>query len=662
MKINNISLLICAVTLLFFSSCQKNLLDIQPPSSITPDNFLKEESQLAAYAINQYSVFPGATYAQGVFGNDENTDNQVPPGHHNRFVPGQWLVPQSGGDWSFTTIYQCNYFLQTVLPRFNEGKISGNTDNIKHYIGEIYMIRAFIYFTKLMAVGDFPILKTTLLDQKETLIAASKRAPQNEVARFIISDLDSAAIFLKATAPDGKKNRISKACAQLLKSHVALYEATWLKYFKGTAFVPNGTNWPGASKDYNANYKFPGGTIDSEISYFFTQAMDAAKLVADATPLVINNGVLQQTSADAVNPYMNMYGDVDLTAYSEVLLWRQYDKGLGITHGMVIAAQGGNNTIGTTRGMVDGFLMANGLPIYAPQSGYAGDDLLSSVRKNRDGRLWLFLKEPGQINTLTPSPLNTHGVPVEKIPDITQSSGNQQYSTGYALRKGNNYDGAQGGNFLSYTGKIIFRGSEAYLNYMEACYEKNGSLDADAQKYWKAIRTRGGVDSDYQKTIDATDLNKEALNDWGVYSAGVMIDKTLYNIRRERRCELMSEGFRLMDLRRWRAMDQLITTPYHIEGFKLWGPMKDWYVASTLTYGIGDKSTVSAPSLSIYVRPFERSNTSLAFNGLKWTMAHYLNPIAIQHFILTTDGSDLTKSPISQNPGWPLIPSQGPAL
>ena len=73
--------------------------------------------------------------------------------------------------------------------------------------------------------------------------------------------------------------------------------------------------------------------------------------------------------------------------------------------------------------------------------------------------------------------------------------------------------------------------------------------------------------------------------------AGKLIDPTLYNIRRERRCELMAEGLRYMDLMRWRAMDQMIATPYHIEGFKLWGSMQEWYKnedgTSQLVYGNG---------------------------------------------------------------------------
>ena len=37
--------------------------------------------------------------------------------------------------------------------------------------------------------------------------------------------------------------RINRDVALLLKSRVALFEGTWLKYFKGTAFVPKGEGW-----------------------------------------------------------------------------------------------------------------------------------------------------------------------------------------------------------------------------------------------------------------------------------------------------------------------------------------------------------------------------------------------------------------------------------
>ncbi|MCO5242140.1 MAG: RagB/SusD family nutrient uptake outer membrane protein [Chitinophagaceae bacterium] len=671
MSANKIYFYIVAALSLTTLSCRKDFLEREPLSNITPENYLVEESQLGAYAIAHYNILPSHAIPPasnfGTFGNDAHTDNMAFMSYTERYIPGLWRVPASGGDWSFTDIYECNYFLQTVLPRFNQGKISGGQNMIKHYIGEMYFLRAYAYFTKLQSLGDFPILHNTLPDNKEVLTEASKRSPRNEVARFILSDLDSAYLFLQAAAPDGARNRLSKICAQIMKSRVALFEGTWLKYFKGTAFVPQGPGWPGASKDYNKDYKFPSGSIDGEIDFFLTEAMNSAKAVADAVPLVSNTMTAQSqttyddfATASMTNPYAAMFGSVDLKNFNEVLLWRRYDKGLNIAHNVVLYAGGGNYATGFTRGMVDGFLMKNGLPIYDPASGYHGDDQIADVRKERDGRLWLFLKEPGQRNMLIPS-VNPIPFPVEPAPRILDVSFETNYSTGYTIRKGINYDAAQVQVYYGgWTGSIIFRAAEAYLNYMEAVVEKTGALDAAAMTYWQQIRARAGVDPDYAKTIAATDLSKEALNDWGVYSGGNMVSPLLYNIRRERRSELMAEGFRYMDLRRWRAMDQMITTPYHIEGFKIWGPMQNWYAAGSLTYDIGDRSTMSSPTLSEYYRPYEKTATSLVYGGYKWHIAHYLSPIAAQHFLITSGDNNPASSPIYQNPNWPTNANEGP--
>lgn len=668
MTTSKISAFIFALTALGIVSCNKDFLDRQPLSNITPENYLVEESQLAAYTIARYNVLP--TFAQGgygTFGNDIHTDNMAFMNYDNRYVPGQWRVQPTGGDWSFTEIFQANYFLNTVLPRYNAGEITGNPATIAHYVGEMYFLRAWTYFSKLQALGDFPIVKTVLPDDRAILTAASERAPRTEVARFILSDLDSAAMLMLPVSPDGNKNRLSSVCAKLLKSRVALYEASWLENFKGTAFVPKGPGWPGADKAYNANYEFRSGNIDSEIDFLLDQAMASSKEVADMVPLVPNTMVDQsQTTyedfaqASSTNPYTAMFGSLDLKGFSEVLLWRRYDRGLSLGHNAVLYAGGGNYASGLTRGMVDAFLMKNGLPIYASGSGYIGDEELKDVRTNRDGRLWLFLKEPGQLNMLKTSVVPIP-YPIEPVPRILDVSFETKYSTGYSIRKGINYDAAEvqvyyGGS----TGSIVFRGVEAYLNYIEASYLKTGALNGTAIAYWQAIRQRAGVDPDIQKTIDATDMTIEAKNDWGTYTAGTMVDKTLYNIRRERRSELIAEGMRYMDLRRWRAMDQMISTPYHIEGFKLWGSMQDWYAPASLTYDIGDASTVSSPARSLYFRPYEKTATSLAYDGYRWHMAHYLNPISTQHFLITADNEDVSTSPIYQNPGWPILPNLGP--
>ncbi|MEO2070276.1 MAG: RagB/SusD family nutrient uptake outer membrane protein [Zunongwangia sp.] len=656
---NYINPLIILSVILLVVSCSDDFLERPPESEIIPEEYLYEESQLASYTVNLYGILPThGNWSFGTFGIDADTDNMADMDYDNKYVPGQWRVPQTDGSWSFGNIYNINYFLNTVLPRWENGEITGSEEGIEHYIGEAYFFRAYEYFNKVQALGDFPIVTETLVDEKEVLTEASKRNPRSEVVRFIISDLDSAATMMMGTSPDGNKNRLSRYAALLVKSRVALYEATWLKNFKGTAFVPNGSGWPGAEKEYNQGWQYEAGSIDAEIEWLLDQAMIAAEEVAGAYSLTPNNGVLQQSVSDGENPYVNMFSAEDMSEYNEVILWRDYDQGLGIVHNVPVYAMLGNYGVGLTKGLVDSFLMENGLPIYANGSGYEGDDYISEVRENRDDRLWLFLKEPGQVNVLYNEEAGTHVTPVEPIPDITNPSWDQGYSTGYAIRKGLNYDGAQANNGQGYTGSMVFRATEAYLNYIEASYLKNGNIDGTAASYWRAIRERAGVDTDFQKTIAATNMQIESEGDWGAYSAGQLIDPTLYNIRRERRNELFAEGLRWMDLKRWRSLDQLINNNYHIEGFKLWGPMQEWYDDGILVYDSGS-ATVSSPTRSEYLRPYEQTGAELVYDGYSWAMAHYLDPIAIQHFLITSENKNLSTSPIYQNPGWPLSANEG---
>ena len=355
-----------------------------------------------------------------------------------------------------------------------------------------------------------------------------------------------------------------------------------------------------------------------------------------------------------------MFCDIDMEKYNEVLLWRRYNTGLGVVNEVWQYGCAGNNGVGTTKSMIDAFILKNGEPIYVSpmwadeSSSYWGDNNIIHITKNRDTRADIFIKKPGQKNLHTSA--GDHGVVEEWGPNITASSVTEKYNTGYALRKGLNPDGKYTNNTQSIVGSIIFRTAEAYLNYIEAYYELHGSLDSYAEKYWKAIRRRAGIDEDYTKTIRLTDMSKEAETDWGAYSGGEIIDATRYNIRRERRCELMAEGLRSMDLHRWRSMDQMITKPYHILGMNLWQEMYgwDWYKDSNGNSILKEGENVSPRSFSTYLAPYHITANNIVYNGYKWNMAHYLDPIAAEHFLVTSSGDDLDSSPIYQNPGWPM--------
>lgn len=655
MKSTYIRNIVGAILLGFTVTACNDMLDITPPSSIIPEEYLTEESQLDSYMIARYATLPNAG---GGVGLDNNTDNEAGMNYSSNFTEGDKKVPETGGSWDFTEIYQINYFLDRVLPLYKEGKITGNKENIDHYIGEAYFFRGMQYFNKLVAIGDCPIIRNALSDNYEILLDNSKRMPRTEVARFIISDLDSAAMLMKSTSPDGKKNRMYKDIAYLFKSRVALYEGTWLKYFKGTAFVPNGQDWPGATREYNKGYQFQAGSIDEESKWFLQQAIEAADQVASRYELTANTGVIMQGPGDS-NPYVEMFSDVDMSKYAEILLWRDFDYGLGVVNNRAVDAGTTCTAIGLTRGLVQSYLMKDGLPYYA-SSLYQGDETSQKIAADRDDRIRVFMKQPGMTNIWLNIGQGTHGVITEpNLPDITNGVYTLRNNTGYLSRKYWHWDHALCNNWQGETGVQIFRAAEAYLNYIEAYYECYGNLDSKAANYWRKLRSRANIEEDYTKTIAATNMQKEAELDWAAYSAGnVLSDATLFNIRRERRNEFLSEGLRWNDLKRWRAMDQMMTKKYHIEGFKLWNTELVQQYADAgynLIYDKDPESNVSSPSLSDYLRPFEILKSNRAYAGYGWFMAHYLEPIAMQHFMITSEESDnYTDSPIYQNPYWPV--------
>lgn len=658
--IMNLKYTFCALCMgVGLMSCN-DYLDREPMSYVVPESYFTDASQLEAYVNGLYtSILPShGNWSYGIYGDDTHTDNQASQSYDNKYAKGQWKTSNNNDNWSFSNINSINYFFEVVLPKVEANEVNGDQSSISHYIGEMYFLRAYDYFYRLKKFGDYPILTTTQPDDLAVLTEASKRSPRNEVARFILSDLDKAVEYL--SVKDMETTRINKNAALLLKSRVSLFEGSWLKNFTGTAFVPGGEGWPGAQKDYQSGFSYEAGSIEDEYRWFFQQSMDAAKQVADAVPLTQNTGIVPQDGSDiakidAQNPYLAIFGTEELSSYPEVLLWRQYSKSLGVTHCVVVAAQHGDYGIGVTRGMVDGFLMQNGLPIYAQGSGYQGDQTIADVRTGRDPRLFVFLKEPGQKNILIENADGSHAVPVEPYPDLISTSSESGYSTGYALRKGSSFDQGQCGNGSCYTACPVMRAAEAYLNYIEADYELNGTLNATSRQYWTAIRARHeGMDTDFQKTIDATDMTEEAKNDWGAYTAGTVIDATRYNIRRERRCEYMAEGLRWMDLIRWRALDQMTTTPYRIEGMHIWNtPMQSWYDAEALA------ASVSPASRGEYIHPYETASSSLVYDGYTWAMAQYLDPLPIKQFLLTSeDGSNISTSPLYQNPYWPTSPDE----
>lgn len=676
MNIINIKnlLLGAAVTTAAFglTSCN-DLLDMKPISQITPGAYYQNADQLAAYLNNYYDSYLQMPYSgsmshswgqwnEGKAKSDWDTDIYCwGGGNTSLFADDHWEVSSGKalqGYYGGVRVY--NYFINTVLKQIENGTLP-NSEDVKNYLGEAYFFRALVYFRIMALYGDIPVITEVLPDENNVIVENSKRTPRNEVARFILSDLDKA-IEMCYTRSKFNGQRVNREAAQLIKSRIALFEGTFEKYHRGSGRVPGDANWPGAKMPYNQGKTF---NQEAEVKFFLTEAMNAAKEVADNADLAENNHKIDPVYGDKDdwNPYFNLFSQPSLANVNEALMWKQYNKDLGFYHLTGHSMVTGQNT-GFTRSFIQTFLMKNGMPIYADNSGYHGDVTLDNVKADRDERLQLFMwgestptySDPEMTGVEAGKPLPVYMEEDETdAAHITNTDASTRCITGYQQRKYYTYDAEQTRYSEQSTTNAcpIMRSAEALLNYMEADYELNGRLDSKSQEYWRTLRTRAGVDTDFQKTIDATDLSKEM--DFGRYSGTKLVDKTLYNIRRERVTELFSEGLRFADLIRWRGFDNMLTTKWIPEGCNFWDNMYKHYDPEIKCNGEND-AVVSAKSLGKYLRPYSKSMqpANELKDGYKWHEAYYLYPIGITDIRTASADRSLENSNLYQNLYWPV--------
>ncbi|WP_297089349.1 RagB/SusD family nutrient uptake outer membrane protein [uncultured Draconibacterium sp.] len=479
-------------------SCDEDYLERTPLDQISEPEFWKTASDLKLYSNWFYNKLPGwAGVGNGFSANPDNgTDvslyTTVPDGlNGNNTVP----TAASGTIWSWDEVRRANYFLANV------SKAEGDEASINQYTGEGYFFRAYFYYELLNRYGALPIIDK-YIDNTDTDYLYAARGPRNEVADFILADLDMAISLLKTKGDLSGEPRVSKEVAQLFKARVALFEGTWEKYHAGTEF----------------------GVSGSDGSAYLQQAADASKAVIDGGAFSLH--------AD----YGSIFNQTDLSGNKEVMLWRQYDY---ITYGRSYGndSQYFPNRSGYTRFAVRSYLCKDGLPVSVSPL-YKGDEMLDSLEINRDPRLAATVMVPGDIEII-----NSNGDTVFfSVPEL---SGNGMCPTAYETQKYRilNVD-EELNNVSKDLAKISFRYAEALLIYAEAKAElgtvSQGDLDVSINK----LRDRVGMPHLTMASITADP-------EWPDY--GYTLTDVLYEIRRERSVELLGEGFRSDDLRRWRA-------------------------------------------------------------------------------------------------------------
>lgn len=503
----NINYLVVGLMLFVTTSCE-DILDRPPLDEISNEAYWKTASDLKNYTMQFYTIFPtyGTPGGTGIFHADASygSDDAILV-DANTTLNGASPIINSGGEWTWNKIRSINIFFD------NYAQCKDKFSLWSQYLGEAYFFRAYLYFDKVQNYGDVPWYNKSLNMDSEELYKG--RDPRTLVVDSILSDLDKAVKFLNPIAKtEGGTNRLSKEVALLFKSRVALYEGSWQKYHAGTSF----------------------GTQGVDPKKYFRIAVDAAEELMNGDYTV---GIYGKNSDD----YGLMFGMDDMSSNHEILLWKAYDKSLGLSHDSQINHTSKTGGRSATMEFVEAFLSHDGEPIdyYELAKTKKGSEFLSYIGENADPRLRQTIWIPGDVMWN-----NSNGYKAFNLPYLGQS-GAFFNSTGYQLRKGVDITspgagGSQGGN--SVTGAIIFRFAEVLLNYAEAKYELDGSVDYN--KSINLLRKRVGM-PDFKVLKDP---NAKRFSNYGYE-----LSDELFEIRRERRVELGAEGYRNQDYRRWRA-------------------------------------------------------------------------------------------------------------
>lgn len=365
-------------------------------------------------------------------------------------------------------------------------------ESIKNnYAGLARFFRAWFYFEKMKRFGAVPWYSTPLETNSPELYKG--RDSRVLITDSILADLDFAIANLNTTK---NVSRVNKWTAMALKSRVCLFEGTFRKYHTYL-------------------------NLGSSANALLQQAVAAAEQV------MAGNVYKLYSTNQPQKDYMDLFSS-DHAKADEIILAEVYDTELKKFHAansiFNVATTGGG--VGLTKDLMDNYLMTNGKP-FSSVAGYDTMQFYPETR-NRDPRLAQTIRTPGYKRI---------GGTQELLPDFTAAP------TGYQVIKF--VSGVDQDNYSTNSNDVpLFRYAEVLLNFAEAKAELGSLTQTDVDRSINLLRKRAGV----------ANLVLSALQTDPLLTAQYpgITDNYILEVRRERRIELVMEGFRYYDIIRWK--------------------------------------------------------------------------------------------------------------
>ncbi|WP_294556636.1 RagB/SusD family nutrient uptake outer membrane protein [uncultured Bacteroides sp.] len=519
---------------LLVSSCLNDeFLEVYPKGQQTEGSVFTTNDNFKTYAWGLYNVFFGYTYDTGqtdeIFRGDFESDNMIKglAGYEGQWAYRKAKATDESKDWDYDYIRRVNLMLDNI------DNSEMNETEKEHWRSVGYFFRSYKYFQMLSKFGGIPWVEHALTEESPELYG--KRNTRDLVASNILSNLKYAEEHIGSDILVDGKNTINVYVVKALISRFALFEGTWRKYH---------------------------GLSDAD-----TYLKECARAAGDVI----------EEYPDVHPRYDELFNSETLDGVAGILLYKAYETGQ-LMHGLTRMVRTGESNIEATKDAVDSYLCKDGRPVSTTTSNYGGDKNIYGQFRDRDYRLYLTICPPylvkkdkgpstpewqytdnaedrefmdlmatisGETYHRLPSS-NFKGFTVQGQPHFKNMNWGQGWNASqmgfWVWKYYNTHTVATNANGVNTTDAPLFRVGEVMVNYAEAMCEL-GKLDQPAaDRSINKLRSRAGVAKMIVDDIsDDFDTDRDP-----------SVPALLWEVRRERRVELMGEGFRLDDLRRWK--------------------------------------------------------------------------------------------------------------
>lgn len=508
------SIILCIIAVVV-AGCE-DFLDRKPLTQMNDGNYWTSENNLRLFANGFYANYFvgynntwGVDYAplRGYYFADDFTssgkqasfETQAPASRGSISESATWLTTYAGPTWDFAWVRKANLFLDRIEEMKDDNIIDDKV--YQHWSAVARFFRGFEYSRLVSVFGDVPYYDHTVGDDELDLLYKDR-----DDRTFVMDQVydDFQYVLDNMRLSDGNAQYLNRYIAAGFISRFMLFEGTWQKYQEGNS----------------------------------EKAKQFLDLAVKAGDLVMASGKWSFAS-----DFRSLFGSQDLSGNKEVILYRHYDAAIGVTHHVASYSNlTESQPSAPNLDLVKSFICTDGQPYQTSSVANADELSIENLVETRDPRFEA---------TFWDKPM--------------KESATLLYADKFIDRVGPTYYGktypAQYGSNTNTNDAPVMRLAEVVLNWVEA--------KAELETLGSGAVTQGDIDASINairnRPLDATATAKGVTKTAPLMLGAIPNDPDrdadvpalLWEIRRERRMEFVYEHSRLLDLKRWKKIDNM---------------------------------------------------------------------------------------------------------